>query len=166
MWHLIAACVLSLCSVDPLDRLERQTSSLTFWQQSYDAPVGNSRQQDFMRLQRLVVTVLGVTLRVGAPDGIAGITVIGEEGRVIALDPTLSPNAAFQVLAHEAGHILQPGGLSRPEAEVFADAVSLLVTGDNAHIFSRYLASSKSGLSVLKTHRREIYWAAHVLSGK
>jgi hypothetical protein len=164
MWHLIVACALSFCSQDPLDRLEHQTQSITYWQQSYDAPVGNSREQDFYKLQRLVVTVLGVRLQAGTPDGIAGAT--AREERIIAIDPTLSPNAGLQVLAHEAGHILQPEGLTKAEGEVFADAVSMLVTGDNVKVFSHYLAGSKSGLGVLKIYRREIYWAANVLSGK
>jgi hypothetical protein len=166
MWHLILACAFSLCSTDPLDRLERQASSLTFWQQSYDAPVGDSRLQDFLRLQRLAVSVLGVKLQAGVPDGIAGLTAFTEDGRVISLDPTLSPNAAYQVLAHEAGHVLQPTGLSKQEAEVFADAVSMLVTGDNVHVFSQYLAGSKSGLGVLRIYRKEIRWAATVLRGR
>ena len=165
MWHVIAACVLSLCSTDPLDRLERQASSLTFWQQSYDAPSGTSREQDLLKLQRLVETVLGVQVQqAGAPPGTAGVS--SREHRIIALDGTLSPNARLQVLAHEAGHVLQPDGLSKQEAEVFADAVSLLVTGDDAHVYSQYLAGSKSGLHALRTYRREIQWAARVLGGR
>jgi hypothetical protein len=164
MWHLIVACALSLCSSDPLEKLERQTQSITYWQQSYDAPVGNSREQDFYKLQRLVVSVLGVRLQAGTPDGIAGVT--AREARIIALDPTLSPNAGLQVLAHEAGHVLQPYGLTKAEGEVFADAVSMLVTGDNVQIFSHYLAGSKSGLGVLRIYRKEIQWAAKVLSGR
>lgn len=165
MWHVIAACVFSLCSADPLDTLERQTSGLTFWQQSYDAPVGTSREQDLLRLHRLIQTVLGVEVQqAGAAPGVAGIA--SREHRIIALDGTLSPNARLQVLAHEAGHFLQPDGLTTQEGEVFADAVSYLVTRDEAPVFSRYLAGSKSGLHVLRTYRREIHWAARVLSGR
>lgn len=164
MWHLIVACVLLFCSADPLDRLTRETQSYTAWEQSYDAPTGDSHARDLARLQRLVTTVLGVELQAGAPAGIAGYTI--REQRVISLDPTLSPNAQFQVLAHEAGHVLQPAGLSTPEAEVFADAVAYLVSGDETKTFSRYLSGSKSGLHVLKTYRREIQWAAKVLGGK
>ena len=165
MWHLLAACVLSLCSTDPLDRLERQVSSLTFWQQSYDAPDGKDREQDLLKLQRLVEIVLGVQVQqAGAPPGTAGVS--SREHRIIALDGTLSPNAKLQVLAHEAAHILQPGDMTKQEAEVFADAVSLLVTGDDAHVYSQYLAGSKSGLHALRTYRREIKWATTVLGGK
>lgn len=167
MLHLIASCILLVgfgCSHDPLDTLERQIGQLTYWQQSYEAPVGNSREQDFYKLQRLVVSVLGVKIQAGAMPGIAGFTV--RETRIISLDPTLSPNAGLQVLAHEAAHVLQPEGLTKPEGEVFADAVALLVTGDDVRVFSHYLAGSKSGLHVLKTYRREIQWAARVLSGR
>ena len=91
MWRLILACALSFCSPDPLDTLERQTQEITYWQQSYDAPVGNSREQDFYKLQWLVTRVLGVQIRAGAPDGIAGFTM--REARIISIDPALSPNA-------------------------------------------------------------------------
>ena len=164
MWHLLAACLLSLCSIDPLDRLERETLRFSAWEQSYDAPTGASRQAELMRLARLVSTVFGVEIRKGTHDGIAGFVV--REARVIVLDSTLSPNAALQVLAHEAGHILQPEGLSKADAEVFADAVAYLVTGDDVHVYGRYLAGSKQGLHVLKTYRREIEWAAKVLRGR
>ena len=164
MWHLLAACVLSLCSTDPLDRLEREVSGFTFWEQSCEAPVGNSREQEYRRLQRLAWMVLGVQVQASATPGVAGLA--SREARIIAIDPTLSPNAALQVLAHEAGHILQPDGLSKAEAEVFADAVAYLVTGDDVHVYGRYLAGSKQGLGVLKTYRREIEWAATVLSGR
>lgn len=164
MWHLIAACVLSLCSPDPLDKLEHEISRYTFWEQSYEAPVGNSREQELLRLQRLVSMALGVQVQAAAVPGIAGLA--SREARIIALDPTLSPNAALQVLAHEAGHMLQPEGLNKAEAEVFADAVAYLVTGDSLHVYGRYLAGSKQGLHVLKAYRREIKWAATVLGGK
>lgn len=176
MLHLVFACLFSLCSQDPLDKLERQTDSYTFWEQSYDAPRGSDREQELQRLARLVSSALGVEVDMaGAPPGAAGITVrkaimVDEQHqaliRVIALDGTLSPNAKLQVLAHEAGHILQPEGLSRVEAEVFADAVAYLYTHDDGPVFARYLAGNKSGLHVLKTYRREIKWAARVLSGR
>lgn len=165
MWHLILACAFSLCSTDPLDKLEHQIDNYTFWEQSYDAPAGTSREQDLLRLARLVEAALGVQVQTaGAPPGVAGIS--SREHRIIALDGTLSPNAKFQVLAHEAAHILQPPDMTKAEGEVFADAVSYLVTGDDVAIFSRYLAGNKSGLHALKTYRREIRWAASVLSGK
>jgi hypothetical protein len=166
MWHLILSCAFLLsCSNNPLDKLERQASELTYWQQSYDAPTGSSREQDLLKLARLVETALGVQVQqAGAPPGTAGVS--SRQHRIIALDGTLSPNAKLQVLAHEAGHILQPEGLTKAESEVFADAVALLVTGDDVHVFSHYLAGSKSGLGVLRIYRREIQWAARVLSGR
>ena len=176
MWHLLAACLFSLCSTDPLDRLERDARAFSAWEASYDAPTGGDRLSEYLRLHRLVESVLGVRVQgFGAPPETSGaigrMVTTDPDGtehvvRVIALNSTLSPNARLEVLAHEAGHLLQPPGLTDDEGQVFADAVSYLVTRGNRRTYARYLSGHKSSLRVLKTYRREIQWAAKVLSGR
>lgn len=164
MWHLIAACVLSLCSTDPLDKLEREARSFSAWEQSYDAPTGSDRAGEYGRLARVIAVVLGAEVREQAIGQVAGYTIRQE--RLIVIDSSLSTNAKLEVLAHEAGHLLQPPGVEGDDGQVFADAVSFLVTGRNSRTYARYLAGHKASLHVLKTYRREIKWAAKVLEGR
>ena len=164
MWHLLAACLVSLCSSDPLDGLDRDARSFSAWEQFYDAPTGSSREHELGRLARIVVTVLGAEIREEAIGHVAGYT--SRQERVIVLDSSLSADAKLEVLAHEAGHLLQPPGLVGDEGQVFADAVSYLVTRGNRRTYARYLSGHKSALSVLRTYRREIRWAAKVLGGQ
>ena len=159
---------LGFWDVDPLRQLERATLAVPTWQAVYTPPLGAERKADLDRLQRLVERGLGAKVELieaaqdGAVSPVAGVTYLDQ--RLIQLDPALSPNAQLQVLAHEAGHLLSPPDLARAEREVFADAVSYLVTRDAIRIYALYLSQHKSGLTVLRTHRREIHWAADVLS--
>jgi hypothetical protein len=67
-----------------------------------------------------------------------GITYSSEHR--IVVDKALSWNDRYVVLAHEAGHTLQPGWVDRNEAEVFAEGVAMLVTQTGPREHARYLA--------------------------
>jgi len=159
MWHLLAACVLSLCSTDPLDKLAKEVAT-------FNVPAPPERPAELERLEALVFRTLGVVIVEGAPEGFAGIAT--SHPRIISLSQKLTPAQRYEVLAHEAAHVLQPDGLTTEEEEVFAEAVALLVTGNNSKPYAKYLAwrGAASSLRVLKTHRKEIRLAARVLGGK
>ena len=82
--------------------------------------------------------------------------------RTIAIDASLSWNARRLVIAHEAGHILQPAWLNHNQAEAFAGAVAGLVshqTRESARYLSKFRADS---LLVMIVEWRAIYRAAAV----
>jgi hypothetical protein len=60
----------------------------------------------------------------------------------IYVEGNLHWNDRYAVLAHEAGHVLQPGYLDRSEADIFAETVSVLVAG-NYRESARWLATSR-----------------------
>jgi len=159
MWHLILACAISFCSTDPLDKLARDVAT-------FDVPAPPERTADLARLEALVFHTLGVVIVEGAPEGFAGIAT--SHPRIIGLSPRLTPAQRYEVLAHEAAHVLQPDGLTTEEEEVFAEAVALLVTGNDSKPYGKYLAwrGAASSLRVLKTHRKDIRRVARLLSGK
>ena len=159
MWHLILACALSFCQSDPLDKLAKEVAS-------FDVPAPPERAEELARLEALVFRSLGMVIVDGVPEGLAGIAT--SHPRIIGLSPKLTPAQRYEVLAHEAAHVLQPEGLTVEEAEVFAEAVALLVTENDSRPYAKYLSwrGARSGLHVLKTYRREIQWAATVLGGR
>lgn len=81
----------------------------------------------------------------------------------IYIEEDLHWNDRFAVLAHEAGHTLQPGYLDRQEGDVFAESVSYLVAGDRRNS-ARWLSSAKPQfIFVALAEWRAIYHAAAVL---
>jgi hypothetical protein len=82
----------------------------------------------------------------------------------IKVDTSLSWNMRLSVLAHEAGHVLEPVGLTMPQGEAFAEGVALLVARDGVREHARYLAHNKvESTLVLLSYWPEIYKAASAL---
>ena len=89
------------------------------------------------------------------------------DAHLISINETLSWNARYATLAHEAGHTLQPYWMNKRQGEAFAEGVSYLVTGDSAVENARYLAHSRiDTLLTLLTEWREIYHAATLLEDR
>lgn len=60
--------------------------------------------------------------------------------RAIVIEDRLHWNARYAVLAHEAGHTLQPAWATRNQGEVFAECVAALLAQDGLREHARYLA--------------------------
>lgn len=85
--------------------------------------------------------------------------------RQIEIDEGLSWSERWRVMTHEAGHVLQPQRLSTQEKEVFAEAVSALLTGDGLREHARYLAEVKVALPLtMLLEWQRIYAAADALA--
>jgi hypothetical protein len=79
---------------------------------------------------------------------------------IIRIEKSLSWNARFAVLAHEAGHTVQPWWLDRMEGDVFAESVATLITG-NIREHARWLSVAKfETLFTILTEWPRIYTAA------
>lgn len=93
-------------------------------------------------------------------EGALGRTIYQEH--TIQLERSLSWDDKYAVLGHEAGHALSPlylrGGGA--EAEVFADAVSVLICRCGHGNAARYLASARGSLPTLFWYWPDIYRVA------
>lgn len=58
----------------------------------------------------------------------------------ITVDSALHWDARYAVLAHEAGHTLEPTWVSRTEGDCFAEGVAALVVGDPLREHARYMS--------------------------
>lgn len=94
----------------------------------------------------------------GGMCGCYGLT--NPRTRHIDIDSALSWDARFSVLAHEAGHTLQMQRLTENQGEVFAEAVSTLVSHDGFRDHARYLAAMRGDLWILFAYAGEIYQVA------
>ncbi len=61
----------------------------------------------------------------------------------IVVDSGIHWSARAAILAHEAGHTLQPSWLNPVEADCFAEGVATLVVHDGLRNHARYLAGAK-----------------------
>lgn len=165
---------------NPHDRdlaaLEARARALPAMSSIYLPPQGDGYMAEAILLQRVVENVMNVDVRYepfgDELAGEAGFTDL--DPRVppaVHIDKALSWNARLEVLAHEAGHRLQPPTLPGPssESEVFAQAVSYLVclefNRNTLEVSASYLALHKSALHVLTDQRKEIEYAVIVLTG-
>lgn len=130
----------------------------------------NEHYWDAMSLESRVVA-LGYTvkyLKQPLYPGRAAYGVTLPAVHLIAIDEALSWDDRYSVLAHEAGHVLQPGYLDYDAGEVFAESVATLVTTN--HRFrehARYLASLKGAFIVtVAAEWQAIYHAAAVLEDR
>ena len=127
------------------------------------------------RLEELRARVLawGVEIVVPAAGdgqfwGMAGAT--GEGQRRIILSPELGVDGTFEVLAHEAAHLLQPGGLTEAQREVFAERVMVAVCDyygyEASKRSSQYLARYKTGFAQQAAIEVDYRRAVRVLTGQ
>ena len=118
-------------------------------------------------LQARIEFYLGYTVQY-APgldaSGIYGQT--DTHHRAILIADSLSWNEKLAILAHEGGHALAPPNLSEGQAEVFAEAVSALVSHDGLWEHARYIARTRTDDLILFAEWREIYRAAAILEGQ
>lgn len=105
-----------------------------------------------------VLTYGGLVKAWGATD---------KEEHTVQLEAELKWDARLAVLAHEAGHILQPHWVNHEQEEAFAEAVATLVSRDGFREHARYLSRHKLALlTVLLTETSAIYHAAAVLEDR
>lgn len=158
-----------------LARLEARARQLPAMSSIYIPPQGDGYMAEAILLRRVVENVMNVGVRYEAftdeQAGEAGYTNLDPQAPpVVHIDRDLGWTARLEVLAHEAGHRLQPPTLSGPssESEVFAQAVSYLVclefNRDTLEVSASYLAIHKAALHVLTDNRKEIEYAVTVLT--
>jgi hypothetical protein len=100
-------------------------------------------------------------------DGTRAFGLTDPATHTITLDSTQHWNERFVTLAHEGGHVLQPGWVSRVQGEIFAESVAMLVAGDDIHEHARYLAPHRFDvLMFAMAEWRAIYHAAAVLTDR
>lgn len=91
--------------------------------------------------------------------------------RIIVLRADMPVNAAFEVLAHEAGHLFQPPSIELlAHAEAFAEAVAVGVAEHYNHPYrhtaARYMAGIKTGLHILPDVKVDVEFAVKALTGQ
>lgn len=90
--------------------------------------------------------------------------------REVYLLESLSPDGRFEVLTHEAAHILQPGDLNSSASEVFAELVlyeMLYYYGhDGSVTVGQYLAGHKAELPLVPFISVDVRFVRDVLLGK
>lgn len=153
-------------TVDPLITLERAVQAVVYVETGYRSAPGVHLYWQAQRLEHVLSFVNGATITYGPLADSYGVT--NTQTRQIHIDDTLSWNGRFEVLTHEAGHLLQPGRLNSVEAEVFAEGVSYLVLRhykhDRLELHAHYLSSRKAGLHVLREFATDIRYAAQILT--
>lgn len=120
----------------------------------------------------LEVRLIGLGYEVGYHRGLElqgqaayGLTSVG--AHTVSVDADLHWNARYAVLAHEAGHILEPIWCSTRQGEAFAEMVSALVSHDGLREHARYLASMKVDVLMMAlTEWPAIYHAAATLEDR
>lgn len=162
-------------NIDPLRQLEARARAIPALHTSNSVPVDDRYQEQLIRTETVVQFVLGVHIiymDIDEAEGILGFTMLDtKQPRAVVVDSKLHATARLEVLAHEAGHRLQPPvwDSNTSESEVFAQAVSYLVCLSYGHdtldSSAAYLAVHKGGLHVLTDYKLDIEYAVMVLSG-
>jgi hypothetical protein len=130
---------------------------------------GTHRYWDALSLEsKLEMLNYSVTYAGGLEvDGHEAYGVTDMEKHAIIIDGGLSWNARLAVLAHEAGHTLQPGWVTTRQAEAFAETVAMLVSHDGYREHARYLASHKmDALFMMVVEWPSMYHAAALLEDR
>lgn len=92
-----------------------------------------------------------------------GVTLPNEH--VIMVDSGLHWSARAAVLAHEAGHTVEPIWVSRVEGDCFAESVATLIMHDGYRDHARFLASARwTCLGLMLAEFPAIYHAADLLT--
>lgn len=167
MWCLLFVW---LASCHPLERYAREIRATPWIEQTAVVPEGDDAKLAAERLTvRIREQLVAIVVYSGMEDygGVLGLTLRNE--RHILVHKDLGWNARLVVLAHEAGHLLQPRMLTDAESEVFVEGVSWLVGrrlhgdfADEAH--RRYLAQYKALLWVWRAYRADILYAVELLA--
>ena len=127
---------------------------------------GDSRYWDALRLQTRLEW-LGYQVFYERNLNVMGRPAFGLTDRsehIIRIDADLHWDARYMVLAHEGGHVLQPGWLGQYEGDIFAENVATLLTDGSVREHARYLSDAKAlYLTTTIAEWRAIYHAAAVL---
>jgi hypothetical protein len=116
--------------------------------------------------------VIALGYRVGYVNGIVvnGFPAYGvtdNRQHLVEVDASLHWNARFAVLAHEAGHVVEPIWVHGQSAEVFAEMVAALVARDGLREHARWLSDSKGEVLLMAlTEWPAIYHAAALLEDR
>jgi hypothetical protein len=165
---LLAMCVgLSACAPRVLYMAER----ISHFEATYDETPGDSMAPAFYDLHRRL-TDWGVTIGDLPPEApYAGIA-YGQH-KTILLKPRMSINAKFEVLAHEAGHLLQPPAIEAGSqvGQLFAELVGVEVqkfygSTTAEKVAAPYLAQMKYAFPAWRWMKRDIAYAVKALTGQ
>ena len=110
---------------------------------------------------------MGWTVEYAPHPNVMGIDVYGftdPDKHHIVVDSTLHWSARAAVLAHEAGHTVEPAWVTRTEGDCFAESVATLVAHDGFRDHARFMAGSRwTCLGVILAESPAIYHAAALL---
>lgn len=117
-----------------------------------------------LRLERSGWTVIYKD-GLSANSGLLGMTTSDE--RTIYIDSSMHWDARYAVLAHEAGHTMQPFRLTSNQGEAFAESVAMLISHDGYREHARYLSALKTDFLVeAVADWRAIYRTAAFFEGR
>lgn len=166
---LLAAIIMALMGCAPV--LIRRATAIPHFAAEYRPTPGDDMRPALLDLMARL-EAWGVTIEDMPADAIAGWGRAHLHERRIQLNPTLSINGRFEVLAHEAGHFFQPVALeSNAVSQMFAESVGV---GVQRHYGSKtaidvgatYLAGLKEGFPAEPYLRRDIDYAIRALTGQ
>ena len=160
--------------VDPLNYIEKRAMTYPSSMAHAEVAVGNDYYWQAYRLMYITSHDMGQQVMWGNPELIMPDTlgVTDSESRHTIVEGTLGWTARYEVLSHEAGHLLCPPGLEvHADREVCAEAVSAVMMWDDGDLAGvgrsiAYLAWFKPSLHILRDDRTEILRAARILEGK
>lgn len=97
--------------------------------------------------------------------GQAAYGITAPDEHLIVVDGSLHWSARAAVLAHEAGHTLQPIWVSRTEGDCYAEAVATLVMHDGLRDHARFMANARwTCLGLMLAEFPSMYHAAALLT--
>lgn len=152
---------------DPLCRLERRTLEI----REHDHDLEANAQTDYLveTKRRLVVAerILGINVVTSGMGHAMGQVDLAT--RIITIDSETTHDGRVSTEIHEIAHLFAPNVFeSYGEGEVFAEAVSFLVTRhehEDVDAYATYLYKHKDHLVVLHAYRAEIEFAARTIWG-
>lgn len=164
-----AVAVLAGCAA-PIDAVVRTALRTPYEQAFYQPSTGDRHASALSRLEARL-HALGVSVTYGPQnEGFGAVGMTSPDRKYVWLDERLEPNGRLEVLAHEAGHVLQPETLSGNESQAFAELVGATVCYrlgmDVRKASGRWLGAYKAGLDGALAHRLEIDRAVAILLGE
>lgn len=126
---------------------------------------GDARYWDALALEARL-EALGWSVEYGdAGDSLLGVTY--PHRHHIVVDERLHWDARFAVLAHEAGHTMEPAWLDHDQGEVFAECVAALLDGYHLREHARWLAGQKAEVvTLILLEWPSMYHAAAVMEDR
>lgn len=167
MRHLVVT--LAVVAVGCTPKTLRMAEQISHFAADYQPTPGDDMAGPLAELEQRL-TAWGVTIG-DLPPTVGGVGLASARDRSILLRPGLSPNARFEVLAHEAGHLLQSPGVTDLYAQLFAELVGVGVqrfygSTTAEKVAARYLASMKHTFPAYQWMKRDIAYAVRCLTGQ